>query len=634
MDTAMFGITEQDIYLFNHGSSYHSYKFMGAHPIQWEGMQGVRFALWAPNARDVSIIGDFNNWEGHDHRLKKIGSTGVFVGFFTQLQHGSLYKYAIITANGERKIKSDPYAYYSERRPNTASIAIGLSQYAWSDNEWYRKKKKVASYESPMLIYEVHAGSWKIKGKEDYYTYSELAEELIPYAAEMGYTHIELMPISEHPLDQSWGYQVTGFYSPTSRYGSPEQLKYFINDCHQNGLGVILDWVPGHFCKDEHGLREFDGTPIFEGADWKRAELPLWGTLSFDYSSYEVRSFLISNAIYWLEQYHFDGLRVDAVATMLDLHMDKPQELHTLNADGGHLNLNAISFLRKLNETVFHYYQDVLMLAEDSSSFASVTKPTNIGGLGFNYKWNMGWMNDMLKYMSLPPSTRTQYHHLLTFSIWYTFNENYLLPLSHDEVVHGKRSLLNKMWGTYEQKFSQLRLFYGYWITHPGKKLLFMGGEWGQFDEWKDQDMLDWMVLDYDSHKKMHLYSKELNWLYRNTPILWENDFNPSTFEWIDVSNASQSVISYSRQSRSGVLVVVVNFSLNHYNNYKVGVPQNGIYTLLLHSNEDKYGGTTQHVQREVHCEAGTIHGREQSISIELPPFSFILYALHSGDTI
>lgn len=634
MDTAMFGITEQDIYLFNHGSSYHSYKFMGAHPIQWEGMQGVRFALWAPNARDVSIIGDFNNWEGHDHRLKKIGSTGVFVGFFTQLQHGSLYKYAIITANGERKIKSDPYAYYSERRPNTASIAIGLSQYAWSDNEWYRKKKKVASYESPMLIYEVHAGSWKIKGKEDYYTYSELAEELIPYAAEMGYTHIELMPISEHPLDQSWGYQVTGFYSPTSRYGSPEQLKYFINDCHQNGLGVILDWVPGHFCKDEHGLREFDGTPIFEGADWKRAELPLWGTLSFDYSSYEVRSFLISNAIYWLEQFHFDGLRVDAVATMLDLHMDKPQELHTLNADGGHLNLNAISFLRKLNETVFHYYQDVLMLAEDSSSFASVTKPTNIGGLGFNYKWNMGWMNDMLKYMSLPPSTRTQYHHLLTFSIWYTFNENYLLPLSHDEVVHGKRSLLNKMWGTYEQKFSQLRLFYGYWITHPGKKLLFMGGEWGQFDEWKDQDMLDWMVLDYDSHKKMHLYSKELNWLYRNTPILWENDFNPSTFEWIDVSNASQSVISFSRQSRSGVLVVVVNFSLNHYNNYKVGVPQNGIYTLLLHSNEDKYGGTTQHVQREVHCEAGTIHGREQSISIELPPFSFILYALHSGDTI
>ncbi|HIW33355.1 MAG TPA: 1,4-alpha-glucan branching protein GlgB [Candidatus Paenibacillus intestinavium] len=634
MDTTIFGITKQELYLFNRGSSHHSYRFMGAHPIHWKGVDGIRFAVWAPQALEVSIVGDFNQWNGQLHTLTRLENTGVFVAFIAHLQAGTQYKYEILTQHNERILKSDPYAFYSERRPNTASIVVGLPSFTWTDQEWYKEQAIKPSYEKPMLIYEVHAGSWEIKGKEDYYTYTELAEQLVPYVADLGYTHIELLPITEHPLDQSWGYQVVGFYSPTSRFGSPEQLKQLINACHQHQLGVILDWVPGHFCKDDHGLRNFDGTPIFEGADWKRAELPLWGTLSFDYSKHEVQSFLVSNAIYWLDQFHFDGLRVDAVASMLDLHMDKPPDLHTLNADGGHINLHAIAFLHKLNETIFHYYPNALMLAEDSSSYASVTKPTYMGGLGFNYKWNMGWMNDMLKYMSLPPSTRTQRHHLITFSIWYAFNENYLLPLSHDEVVHGKRSLLNKMWGNYEQKFAQLRLFYGYWMTHPGKKLLFMGSEWGQFDEWKDQHMLDWDVLKYDSHQKMHYYSKQLNWLYRNTPILWENEFNPSTFDWIDVNNAEQSIISFSRQSQSGVLVVIVNFSLQNYPDYRVGVPQKGIYTILMHSNELEYGGTTEHVQQEIQSKAIGIHGREQSISIELPPFTFMLYTLHSGDTI
>lgn len=634
MITAMYGITEQDLYLFNCGTSHHSYRFMGAHPITWEGIRGTRFAVWAPNAKTVSVIGDFNNWLGSEHTLSQCSDTGVFVGFLPKIKSGSLYKYEIISSTGERKVKSDPYAFGSERRPNTASVVVGLQKFRWADKRWYKQQSKIPSYNRPMLIYEVHAGSWKIKGKEDYYTYEELAHQLVPYAAEWGYTHIELMPLSEHPLDQSWGYQVTGFYSPTSRYGTAEQLKIFVNECHKHGIGVILDWVPGHFCRDDHGLRQFDGTPIYEGADYKRADLPLWGTLSFDYSRHEVISFLISNALYWMEQFHIDGLRVDAVANMLDLHMDKPIELHTLNADGGHLNTHAIAFLRKLNETVFHYYPDALMLAEDSSSFASVTKPTFMGGLGFNYKWNMGWMNDMLKYLSLPPSTRTEKHHLITFSIWYAFNENYLLPLSHDEVVHGKRSLLNKMWGSYEQKFAQLRMFYCYWIAHPGKKLLFMGGEWGQFDEWKDQDMLDWMVLDYESHRSMHQFSKELNAFYVNTPVLWENEFTSSTFEWIDVNNHEQSIISFSRHSQSGIVVVVVNFSERYYNSYRVGVPEKGIYKLLMHSNEVKYGGTTDYVQREVQCETGILHGREQSISIELPPFTCLLYTLHSGDTI
>jgi len=630
MKKSYWGIKQQELFLFNCGSSHHSYRFMGAHPMQWRGKTGVRFAVWAPNAKAVSVVGDFHGWDGSGVPLERAGETGIFVGFIEGIGEGTLYKYRIVSADDEVLLKSDPYAFFSEVRPNTASIVHGLSKFKWSDRKWYANAQP--SYERPLLIYEAHAGSWKIKGKEDYYTYAELVDILIPYVAEWGYTHIEFLPLMEHPLDQSWGYQVTGFYSPTSRYGSPEELKHFINECHRHGIGVILDWVPGHFCKDAHGLRRFDGSPIYEGADWKRAELPLWGTLSFDYGISEVQSFLISNAIYWIDQFHFDGLRVDAVATMIDLHMDKPPELQTLNAEGGHINLNAIAFLKKLNETMFHYYPNLLMLAEDSSSYASVTKPTFMGGLGFNYKWNMGWMNDMLRYMALSPADRTHHHHLITFSIWYAFSENFVLPLSHDEVVHGKRSLLNKMWGSYEQKFAQLRMFYGYWITHPGKKLLFMGGEWGQFDEWKDQDMLDWDVLQYDSHQSMHQYVKKLNHMYRNESILWENDFHPETFQWIDVNNNEQSQISFVRRSASGILLVVINFSWNHYNQYRIGAPEKGIYSLLMHSNEVEHGGTTTVVTREFHSEEIPMHGQNHSISVELPPFTFMLFSFSSKD--
>jgi len=632
MNKSYWGITQEELFLFNCGSSHHSYRFMGAHPIRWRGKPGVRFAVWAPEAKRVAVVGDDLGWDTEGACLEQVGSTGVHIGFVETISPGSRYKYRIVTAEDDIVLKSDPYAFYSERRPSTASIVYGLPEFTWSDHAWYKTQQKTPSYNQPLLIYEVHAGSWRIKGKEHYYTYEELVEMLIPYVLEWGYTHIEFLPLMEHPLDQSWGYQVTGFYSPTSRYGTPEQLKHFINECHRHGIGVILDWVPGHFCKDAHGLRRFDGSPLYEGADWKRAELPLWGTLSFDYAKSEVVSFLISNAIYWIEQFHFDGLRVDAVATMLDLHMDKPPELHTLNADGGRLNLNAIAFLRALNETVFHYYPHLLMLAEDSSSYASVTKPTDLGGLGFNYKWNMGWMNDMLRYMASSPADRTQQHHLVTFSIWYAFSENYVLPLSHDEVVHGKRSLLNKMWGSYEQKFAQLRLFYGYWIAHPGKKLLFMGGEWGQYDEWKDEHMLDWEVLQYESHQRMHRYVKELNHLYRSLPVLWQNDFDPACFQWIDVNNASQSQLSFIRKSESGMLLAIANFSLNHYCEYRIGTPMSGIYTLLLHSNEVKYGGNTTVVQRDVYSEEIPMHGQAYSISIELPPFTFLLYAFQSEE--
>lgn len=632
MKKSYWGIKQQDLFLFNCGSSHHSYRFMGAHPMQWRSKSGVRFAVWAPNAKEVSVVGEFNGWDSSGAPLERAGDTGVFIGFIEGVEQGALYKYRITTDEDEILLKSDPYAFYSERRPHTASIVHGLNKFKWNDRKWYLAQQKHNSYERPLLIYEAHAGSWKIKGKEDYYTYAELADMLIPYVVEWGYTHIEFLPLMEHPLDQSWGYQVTGFYSPTSRYGSPDELKQLINECHRNGIGVILDWVPGHFCKDAHGLRRFDGSPIYEGADWKRAELPLWGTLSFDYGCSEVLSFLISNAIYWIDQFHFDGLRVDAVATMIDLHMDKPPEMHTLNADGGHINLNAIAFLKKLNETVFHYYPNLLMLAEDSSSYAAVTKPTYMGGLGFNYKWNMGWMNDMLRYMALSPADRTHHHHLITFSIWYAFSENFVLPLSHDEVVHGKRSLLNKMWGSYEQKFAQLRMFYGYWISHPGKKLLFMGGEWGQFDEWKDQDMLDWDVLQYDSHQSMHRYVKQLNHMYRNQPILWENDFDSETFQWIDVNNNEQSQISFVRRSKTGILLAVVNFSLNHYHHYRVGAPEAGTYKLLMHSNEVEHGGTTTVATREIHSDEIPIHGQSQSIAIELPPFTFMLFSFTAKD--
>ncbi|MHA6483756.1 1,4-alpha-glucan branching protein GlgB [Paenibacillus sp. strain BS8-2] len=632
--TISLGLSEEEIYLFNQGTAYHSYRFMGAHPMTVAGVRGVRFAVWAPNATEVRVIGEFNRWVGDAHRMEALGTTGVHALFIPKLLPGELYKFELTTPDGAVVRKSDPYAFYSERRPGTASIVVDNDGYKWDDAEWAQKKSEHHTYHSPLLIYEAHAGSWKIKGKEHYYTYEELAHDLVPYAAELGYTHIELMPLAEHPLDQSWGYQVTGFFSPTSRYGTPLQLKKFVDACHRLGVGVILDWVPGHFCKDDHGLRQFDGTPIFEGADLNRAELPLWGTLAFDFSRHEVWSFLISNAIYWMDEFHIDGLRVDAVANMINLHMDKPHDKLTYNVFGGKDNLDALRFLKKLNETVFHYYPNTLMLAEDSSAWPAVTSPTYMGGLGFNFKWNMGWMNDSLRYMSIHPNDRSHHHHLITFSIWYAFSENYVLPLSHDEVVHGKHSLLDKMPGTYEEKFAQLRLYYGYWMTHPGKKLLFMGGEWGHFDEWKDQDMLDWMVLEYESHRSMLGYVKDLNHTYLLTPSLWERDREPESFGWIDVNNAEQSVISYVRYGRDSQSIAIINFSARDYQDYRVGVPDAGEYGTLINSNAGKYGGSDVDGYCCYSTDDIAWHGRNQSIKIHLPPLTFILLTPLPGDTL
>lgn len=633
VQTAYNDLSNEDLYLFNEGSAYHSYRFMGAHLTMQDGIDGVRFTLWAPNAAEIRVIGSFNSWKGESYRMDRVGSTGIFTLFIAYIGEGDLYKYEIISTEGKVIRKADPYAFSSERRPGTASIVTDLSGYQWQDGNWLKKKRDKPAYSNSLLIYEVHAGSWKIKGKEDFYTYEELAEDLIPYVSEMGYTHIELMPIAEHPLDQSWGYQITGFYGVTSRYGSPKQLMYFVDRCHQFDIGVILDWVPGHFCKDDHGLRLFDGTPIFEGNDPKYAEKPLWGTLAFDFSRNEVISFLISNAIYWMEMFHIDGLRVDAVASMINLHMDKSPDLFTYNSLGGSDNLDALRFLKKLNETVFHYYPDTLMLAEDSSAWPAVTSPTYKGGLGFNFKWNMGWMNDMLRYMALDPPERSHHHHLITFSLLYAFSENYILPLSHDEVVHGKRSLLNKMPGTYEEKFAQLRLFYGFWMTHPGKKLLFMGSEWGQFDEWKDSDMLDWMVLKYDLHQSMQHYVKNLNFVYRDQPSLWERDRDPECFQWIDVHNAEQSVISFIRCGNSDFSIVIANFSRNDYTQYRVGVPEPGFYRSFIHSNDSQYGGTAARSPLGFSSENVAWHGHNQSISFHLAPFTFLMIILEPGDT-
>jgi 1,4-alpha-glucan branching enzyme len=628
------GLSKKDLYLFNEGSSYHSYRFMGAHLAHFRGKDGVRFTVWAPNAASVRVVGGFNDWNGAKHKLRPFGQTGIFTLFVPDLGEGELYKYEIVTPEGNTVIKADPYAFYSERRPNTASIVTQLNGYEWGDSAWHDRKRDKPAYTNPLLIYEAHAGSWRIKGKEDFYTYEELAAELVPYVADMGYTHIELMPLAEHPLDQSWGYQITGFYSATSRYGTPVQLMKFVDACHQHGVGVILDWVPGHFCKDDHGLRLFDGTPLYEGADSKRAEKPLWGTLGFDFGRSEIVSFLISNAIFWMDVFHMDGLRVDAVANMLNLHMDKPPELFTWNELGGTDNLDALRFLKKLNETVFHYYPDTLMLAEDSSAWPAVTSPTYKGGLGFNFKWNMGWMNDMLRYMSLAPSDRAHHHHLITFSLLYAFSENYVLPLSHDEVVHGKRSLLNKMPGSYEQKFAQLRMFYGFWMAHPGKKLLFMGSEWGQFDEWKDGDMLDWMVLEYDSHRTMREYVQALNHCYLAEPSLWERDSEPECFSWIDADNAAQSVVSFVRRGLTSSTITIANFSGNEYHHFRIGVPEPGRYRLIMTSDDRRYGGTTSQAEASYSSEPIAWHGYSDSISLDLPPFTFLLLGVQPGDTL
>ncbi|MFD2923746.1 1,4-alpha-glucan branching protein GlgB [Halobacillus naozhouensis] len=612
------------MYLFHQGNLRYSYQLLGAHLMTVGGKQGVRFMVWAPNAEKISVVGMFNEWDGRRHPMEKLNDNGLWCLFIPELTKGTLYKYEILTAHGHLQLKADPYAFASELRPRTASVVHPLGAYHWNDEQWMKRREGMNVYESPLSIYELHLGSWKNIETEIYYNYRDYAEMVIPYVKELGYTHIELLPLTEHPFDRSWGYQATGYYAVTSRYGTPDDFRYFVDQCHAHGIGVILDWVPGHFCKDQHGLRRFDGEALYEYADVKKAEKPQWGTLTFDFARNEVQSFLISNAIYWLKEFHLDGLRVDAVASMLYLDFGKEDGEWEVNEYGGRENLEAVEFLKKMNEAIFDEVPHVLMMAEESTSWPLVSAPTYTGGLGFNYKWNMGWMNDMLQYMQLDPIHRKHHHHLMTFSLYYAFSENFVLPISHDEVVHGKKSLLNKMPGDYWQKFANLRLFLAYMYAHPGKKLLFMGSEFAQFDEWKDMDDLDWELLDYESHKSIFNYMKQLHQLYQEMPALWELDHEQEGFSWIDPHNTEQSILSFVRNSRSpnDQLVVVCNFTPEVYHDYKVGVPENGTYKEIFSSDAIHFGGSGQTNGLKLETTKQSWQGQDYHIHMRIPPLA------------
>lgn len=619
--------TVEDVFLFHEGTMTQSYKTMGAHPVKKEGVPGVRFNLWAPHAREVRIVGHFNQWAGHNHSMELLeNSGGIWTLFIPWIGEGECYKYEIHTYHGEVLYKADPFAFYSEPRPATASIIYNHHRFQWHDSDWMETRKYRVTHREPLNIYEVHLGTWKQK-EGRFCTYRELAHELVDYVAEMGYTHLELLPVMEHPFDESWGYQSTGYYAITSRFGTPDDFKYLVDRCHRRGIGIILDWVPGHFCKDDHGLICFDGTPLYEPSNPLRSEKEFWGTLSFDFAKPEVVSFLLSNAMFWFDVFHIDGLRVDAVASMLYLDFGKRTGQWIPNEKGGRENLEAISFIKKLNESIFARYPDALMMAEESTAWPLVSAPTYLGGLGFNYKWNMGWMNDTLRYMEMDPIHRKWHHELLTFSFCYAFSENFILPLSHDEVVHGKKSLLNKMPGDYWQKFAGLRLLYGYMMVHPGKKLLFMGGEFGQFIEWKDTEPLDWFLLDYEMHAKLHYYVKELNYLYLNQPALWKLDQEPGGFAWIDANNQNQSIVVFMRFSDDGEpLVIVCNFTPIVYQHYRIGIPYDGVYQEIWNSDSMLFGGSGIVNEGEKQADPYGWHHQPYSLKIKVPPLAICIF--------
>lgn len=616
--------SEFDRYLFHEGNHFHSYQWLGAHLTEEAGEAGVRFSVWAPHAQAVSVCGDFNDWHDKAHQMQRVADSSIWAVFIPHAKTGQLYKYKVIGADGTHQLKADPYAFAAEIRPKTASMIYQLQDYQWQDQEWQQAKQHRNSNQEPMLVYEVHLGSWQQHGFEHFLSYRELADRLIMYVIEHGYTHLEIMPIVEHPFDGSWGYQATGYFAATSRYGSPHDFMYLIDQAHQAGISVILDWVPGHFCKDDHGLRLFDGTPQYEYADPLKCDNPNWGTSYFDLGKPEVHSFLISNAIYWMEVFHIDGLRVDAVASMLYLNYSKLHGQWRQNEYGGHENLEAISFLRKLNKTVFQYFPQALMIAEESSTWPLVSHPIDQGGLGFNYKWNMGWMNDMLRYMELDPLYRGYHHNLVTFSFCYAFSENFILPLSHDEVVHGKKSLLAKMPGDYWQKFANLRAFLGYFMAHPGKKLLFMGGDFGQFIEWKYRESLDWHLLEYPLHAQLQQCFTDLAQLYQTESSLWYHDHGWEGFEWIDPHDQQQSIISFMRQGQQDeFMIVIINFTPVVRYDYRLGVPELGTYKEVFNTDKSDYGGSGQ----ENHLLEATIqswHNQPYSIQLKIPPLAAV----------
>ena len=619
--------SDYQTYLFHEGTNYGVYQMLGSlHiPENEEHPEGFCFRVWAPNAVDVNLVGDFNLWSIGNHKLHRIEDTGIWMTFVPGMKVGERYKYAITMSDGNTRLKADPFALFAEQRPNTASITYRLDGRRWV-NKINKNDNKKQPYTSPMLIYEVHVGSWRRHEDGSFFSYRDLANELIPYVLDMGYTHIELMPLTEFPYDGSWGYQVTGYYAATSRYGSPEDLMFFIDSCHEVGLKVIMDWVPAHFPKDEHGLARFDGTCLYEYDDIRLGEHKRWGTYVFDYSKPEVHSFLISNAMFWLEVYHFDGLRVDAVSSMIYRDYDRPYGEWQPNINGGRENLEAIEFLQKLNIAVFERFPNALMIAEESTDFPLVTGQVHEGGLGFNYKWNMGWMHDSLRYFSMDPLFRKDNHNLLTFLIMYTYSENFILPLSHDEVVHGKKSLLDKMFGSYEDKFATLRAFYSLMMALPGKKLLFMGGEFGQFIEWKYDSGLDWILQGYDSHRSLKQFVKALNHLYCDNSCLWQLDHNPEGFRWIMADDADNSVISFKRSGiRSGdYMIMVFNFTPIGRRKYSIEVPTAGEYYQVINSDNKEYGGGSTDFPKYTAIRDDANGSNKYEIYVELAPLSAI----------
>ena len=619
-------ISEYDRYLFGEGNHYEIYEKLGAHLITFEGAKGVSFAVWAPNAKSVSVIGNFNGWDTRRHPMRLLGQSGIWELFIPGLAAMDQYKFHVVQSTGKQVDKCDPYAFYAQLRPETASVIYPIGRYKWKDRKWMTARKKANVYTAPMNIYEVHLGSWRRVPEEGNrsITYLEAAEKLVEYVKKMGYTHIELLPIEEHPFDGSWGYQVTGYYAPTSRFGRPDEFKAFVDACHRNDIGVILDWVPAHFPKDSFGLIRFDGTALYEHQDPKQGEHPEWGTLIFNYGRNEVRNFLIANAIYWIEEFHLDGLRVDAVASMLYLNYGKNDGQWIPNEHGGKENLEAEEFLKHMNSVITGRYPGVMMIAEESTSWAGVTRSANYGGLGFSLKWNMGWMNDYLAYLKKDPIYRKYHHNNLTFSMVYAYTENFILVLSHDEVVHGKCSMIEKMPGDLWQKFANVRVAYGFMYGHPGKKLLFMGSEFGQFAEWSETRSLDWHLLEYDNHRKLQQYMCDLNHLYLQQTALWEMDFDPKGFEWIECNDRDNSIVSFIRRGRdhSKELIFICNFTPETHFEFRVGVPVAGTYEEIFNSDDEKYGGSGIINRSPLTSQRIPWNNRQSSIELKVPPLA------------
>ncbi len=612
---------EREIYLFHQGTYYCAYEFLGSHPFVQGDKKGYVFRTWAPNAKAINVVGDFNNWDNRQNHMKKISQQGVWEVFIENVQLFQKYKFEIIDKNDYARLKADPYAFMQETNGKTASIIYDIEGYEWKDQSFLEYRKNKNNYESPINIYEVNLGSWKKQSDCSYYTYKMLADELVPYVVKMGYTHIEIMPITEYPFDGSWGYQVTGYFAPTSRFGEPKDFMYFIDKCHQNGISVILDWVPAHFPKDDYGLIEFDGTCLYENQGWDRKEHKTWGTRRFDYGRNEVQSFLISSAMFFVKKYHIDGIRVDAVASMLYLDYDKKPNEWIPNQHGENKNLEAIEFLKSLNVAMFKEFPNILMIAEESTAWPLVTKPTNIGGLGFNFKWNIGWMNDSLEYIKTDSYFRKSIHDKLTFSMFYAFSENFILPLSHDEVVHGKCSILNKMFGDYYDKFKLMRAYLSYMFAHPGKKLTFMGTEFAQFKEWDYQAGIDFCLLDFETHNNMHKFVRALNLFYLDNKPLYEIDFSWSGFEWLVSDDKNQNILVFKRMDKGGgELIYAVNFSPNDQLNYSFGV-DGSVYEEVLNTDSVEFGGRGI-INGILHAEKTNYNNREYKLTMKIPALS------------